>query len=334
MDKLFGKHLGEVLWICFDPRRHLVLLGGGHSHVHVLKMLGMQPIPNTRVTLISKDVDSPYSGMLPGHVAGIYAFDQCHIDLLRLASFGDCRFIAAEVDGVDWANKEIHFAAGPDGGHRPPLKYDLISVNVGSTPSLSSMREADAPTTALASEASLAEHGGTPVKPISGFSQRWDSTLQAIDQMHGTPRSRPSTTTRASATTTAGARKPPTISTRRSCRVLIVGGGAGGVEMAFAMSARLRGKAKVKLVHSGEVLLSQHGPKAQAVVLKALEEAGVEVGVYVENWGFLVWGFLVEVGGFWCGGRKRKPELSLKLCPQFLKSISVCGCRKGSGWCR
>ena len=37
-----------------------VLLGGGHAHVHVLKMLGMQPIANTRITLISKDVNSPF----------------------------------------------------------------------------------------------------------------------------------------------------------------------------------------------------------------------------------------------------------------------------------
>ena len=48
-------------------------------------MLGMARIPGVQVTLVTRDVETPYSGMLPGHVAGFYTREECHLDLDRLA---------------------------------------------------------------------------------------------------------------------------------------------------------------------------------------------------------------------------------------------------------
>ena len=80
--------------------RDLVLVGGGHSHVVALRMLAMRPEPGLRITLVCTDIDTPYSGMLPGYIAGHYRFDEVHIDLGRLAVFAGARFIHLEGAGA------------------------------------------------------------------------------------------------------------------------------------------------------------------------------------------------------------------------------------------
>ena len=142
--------------------RDLVLVGGGHSHVVVLRMLAMQPEPGLRITLICTDIDTPYSGMLPGYISGHYSFDDVHIDLGRLAAFAGARFIHGEVTGLDRANQRVLLR------DRPSVPYDLLSINTGSTPKVRQVDGAQAHT--------------VPVKPIAHFNQRW---LQLLDRVRG-----------------------------------------------------------------------------------------------------------------------------------------------------
>jgi len=141
----------------------LVLLGGGHAHVRVLKGCGMRPMPGVRVTLISRDVETPYSGMLPGYVAGHYSFEECHIDLGRLARFAGARLVRDEAIGIDRAG---HFVQCR--GH-PPIRYDLLSIDIGSAP-----RTDEVP---VATEHTIA------VKPIAHFARRWEALLARARNM-------------------------------------------------------------------------------------------------------------------------------------------------------
>tara|TARA_R110002110_G_scaffold248571_1_gene464723 strand:- start:149 stop:778 length:630 start_codon:yes stop_codon:yes gene_type:complete len=139
--------------------KDLVLVGGGHSHVLLLRMLGMNPIPGLRVTLISPDILTPYSGMLPGVVAGHYSVDEIHIDLVPLCRFAGAQFIQARVEDIDPYARRVDIAG------RPSLEYDALSLDVGITPDL---------------RISGAEEHAIPVKPIGQFLARWERFLDRL----------------------------------------------------------------------------------------------------------------------------------------------------------
>ena len=143
-----------------ELRRDLVLVGGGHSHVLALRMLAMKPIAGLRITLISPDSHSPYSGMLPGLIAGHYNFAQTHIDLARLCQWAGVRFIAAEVHALDPTAKCLSLAG------RPAIEYDVVSIDVGSQPELDTVPGA--------------RKYVTPVKPVAELWQRWQALHERV----------------------------------------------------------------------------------------------------------------------------------------------------------
>jgi selenide, water dikinase len=140
--------------------KDLVLVGGGHSHIAVLKRFGMRPLPGVRLTMICRETHTPYSGMLPGLVAGHYEFDEAHIDLGPLCRFAGARLYHDEAIGLDLDAQSIHCRG------RPPVKYDIVSMNIGSTPQTSGVPGADG--------------NVVPVKPINQFISHWQSMIDRV----------------------------------------------------------------------------------------------------------------------------------------------------------
>ena len=217
--------------------KDLVLIGGGHAHVYVLKSLAMNPCEGARVTLIAKDLHTPYSGMLPGLVAGHYSWEETHVDLEPICRSGNFRIIHDEAVGIDHANKRVLMRSG-----RPGVRFDVCSVDVGITP--------------RASDVAGANEHATPVKPIFGFNARWEAMLARVLE---------------------GGEK---------CDVCVVGGGAGGAELALSMRYRMREELKKRgldenlaaftLVTRGK-LMPSHAKGVRKTFLKVFDEAGVRV---------------------------------------------------------
>ena len=212
--------------------KHLILIGGGHSHLAVLRAFGMEAPPDTRLTLICDVTHAPYSGMLPGLIAGHYRFEDAHIDLTALADFANAEFVHGTVIGLDADAKQVQLTDGP------PMPYDLLSINIGSTPATEDVPGA-------------AEHT-VPVKPISQFLSHWE-LLQARISAKSTP-----------------------------CRIVVVGGGAGGVELLLALQYRLSQdpqlhRSHYHLVTEEAELLSTYLPRIRKTFHKTFSARGIEL---------------------------------------------------------
>jgi selenide,water dikinase len=131
---------------------HLVLLGGGHSHLAVLKHFGMTAPPDVRLTLVSRSVVTPYSGMLPGMIAGHYSPEDAHVNLTALARFGRAHTVFDEALGLDLAGRRVLLR------ELPAVPFDLLSIDIGAAPNLS---------------VPGAMENAVAVKPIDRLVRRW-----------------------------------------------------------------------------------------------------------------------------------------------------------------
>jgi selenide,water dikinase len=197
----------------------ILLLGAGHAHVEVLRRFAMKPEPGVRLTLVGREPETPYSGMLPGLIRGDYTVEQAHIDLAPLAAAAGARLILAEAASIDLSTRSIGLIGRPD------IPFDLLSIDVGGIPA-------------------MPDGGGIPVKPIGRF-------LEQLQTLENT--------------------LPP------DSRIAVIGGGAGGVELALALAYRFRGQPRVTLVSSTPEPLASAPLRARRVARAALVNAGVEM---------------------------------------------------------
>jgi selenide,water dikinase len=210
----------------FPQIRDLVLIGGGHAHALVLRMWGMDPLPGTRITLVTPEPAAPYTGMLPGLIAGHYRRDEMMIDLVRLARFAGARLILDRATGLDPGARLIRLSG------REPMPYDLCSIDVGITSDLP-----DLPGAALA----------VPAKPMGTLAAAWEAFV-------------------------ARALAFP--------RVVVLGAGLGGVELALAAQHRLAAsgaRPRVTLVDQADIALPGLGRAARAALLARLQQAGIDL---------------------------------------------------------
>jgi len=105
----------------------LVLIGGGHAHVEVLRRWMTRPVDDVKLTIVLDRPEAIYSGMVPGFVAGDYTTKDLEIDVLALARRARARCILARATLVNPALRRIELE-----GHAP-IGYDVASLNVGST---------------------------------------------------------------------------------------------------------------------------------------------------------------------------------------------------------
>ncbi len=200
----------------------LVLLGGGHAHVEVLRRFALRPLPGLRITIVAREPLTPYTGMLPAVIRGEIPPAEAHIDLAPLAAAARTRLFMAEAEALDLAARRVLLAHG-----HPPLSFDLLSIDVGGLP-------AAAPAAAI------------PVKPIGRF-------LAALAGLEST--------------------------LPQAARIAVVGGGAGGVELALALARRFTLRAAITLVSATAEVPAEAPPRARRIARAALDAARITLAL-------------------------------------------------------
>jgi selenide,water dikinase len=179
----------------------------------------MDPPPAARLLVVLDRSVAVYSGMVPGYVAGEYSDADLEIDVLPLARRAGAGVLLTPATDIDPVRREIALEG------RPPIRYDLASLDVGST-----VRGLTLP--------GVREHA-LATRPIGHFVRRVTQQLPPLSQLG----------------------RPP--------KIAVIGGGAAGCEIAFALDTRLRRaglEPQIRIVTSEPEFLSGASPRMRAAL--------------------------------------------------------------------
>jgi pyridine nucleotide-disulfide oxidoreductase family protein len=177
---------------------HLVLLGFGHAHIHVLFALAKarqksadaanpNSVLDARITVVSPYASLVYSAMMPGWVAGHYNLADCEIPVQPLADAAKAQWVQSKVVSINRAKKTVALLDGQ------VLSYDFLSINTGAIVNADGILGAR-------------EHG-ILIRPLEQFIGQWESVCAQISSQTGA---------------------------EKQAHIVVIGGGATGIEMALA----------------------------------------------------------------------------------------------------
>ena len=107
--------------------KRLVLLGGGHTHLHVLMAMAREPMPGVQAVLATPHARQLYSGMVPGWIAGHYTQDECAVALEPLARAAKVELALSPAVSLDAKERTVTLADGR------VAEYDVLSLDTGAT---------------------------------------------------------------------------------------------------------------------------------------------------------------------------------------------------------
>lgn len=136
--------------------KRLLLAGAGHAHAQVLKDWITRAVPGTEVILVSPTALAPYSGLVPGWLAGQHRYDEICIDFGALAAAAGVRMVIDTLVSVDPRRRQVRLGSGAEIG------YDLLSLNIGST---------------LSPPPSVGSTWVLSLRPLDALRNAWDELL-------------------------------------------------------------------------------------------------------------------------------------------------------------
>lgn len=210
------------------PDRNLVLVGGGHAHLHILPRAEAFRERGMGLVLVDPG-DFWYSGMATGLLSGGYSPAEDRVDLDALCRRWGVTYIRERAVGLEPEGRILI----TDTARRLP--YELLSLNVGSAVDAGTLDDPD----------NLA----WPVKPISRLPALRDHLKEVAFARGG-------------------------------CRVVVIGGGPTGCEVAANIEVLLRGfegDSQVALLFPGDRLLSGGPPGAGDLLEREFHRRGMAI---------------------------------------------------------